>query len=127
MTPRSVQRFGAFPKPNYTPIGDWFDISRKTGGMNSAETTKNYQADLSKNKDKNEIGIEHSKGGLKYLKGIFEQYNANAQLIEKMIFFEHIGDTLFSFIVFVIFAALSEEVFFRGTIQRFLHQSLKPD
>ena len=60
------------------------------------------------------------------LKGIFEQYNANAQLIEKMIFFEHIGDTLFSFIVFVIFAALSEEVFFRGTIQRFLHQSLKP-
>ena len=61
-----------------------------------------------------------------WLKGIFEQYNANAQLIEKMIFFEHIGDTLFSFIVFVIFAALSEEVFFRGTIQRFLHQSLKP-
>ena len=60
------------------------------------------------------------------LKGIFEQYNANAQLIEKMRFFEHIGDTLFSFIVFVIFAALSEEVFFRGTIQRFLHQSLKP-
>ena len=60
------------------------------------------------------------------LKGIFEQYNANTQLIEKMIFFEHIGDTLFSFIVFVIFAALSEEVFFRGTIQRFLHQSLKP-
>ena len=61
-----------------------------------------------------------------WLKGIFEQYNANAQLIEKMIFFEHIGDTLFSFIVFVIFAALSEEVFFRGTIQRLLHQSLKP-
>jgi membrane protease YdiL (CAAX protease family) len=61
-----------------------------------------------------------------WLKGIFEQYNANTQLIEKMIFFEHIGDTLFSFIVFVIFAALSEEVFFRGTIQRFLHQSLKP-
>jgi membrane protease YdiL (CAAX protease family) len=60
------------------------------------------------------------------LKGIFEQYNANTQLIEKMIFFEHIGDTLFSFIVFVIFAALSEEIFFRGTIQRFLHQSLKP-
>ena len=60
------------------------------------------------------------------LKGIFEQYNANTQLIEKMIFFEHIGDTLFSFIVFVIFAALSEEVFFRGPIQRFLHQSLKP-
>jgi len=60
------------------------------------------------------------------LKGIFEQYNANTQLIEKMIFFEHIGDNLFSFIVFVIFAALSEEVFFRGTIQRFLHQSLKP-
>ena len=61
-----------------------------------------------------------------WLKGIFEQYNANTQLIEKMIFFEHIGDTLFSFIVFVIFAALSEEIFFRGTIQRFLHQSLKP-
>ena len=52
--PLTTTTIGAFPKPTYTPIGDWFDISRKTGGMNSAEPTKNYQTDLSKNKDKNE-------------------------------------------------------------------------
>ena len=39
-----------------------------------------------KNKDKNEIGIEHSKGGLKYLKGIFEQLNYRITRLDRVFF-----------------------------------------
>jgi len=36
---------GAFPKPSYVPVRDWFDIARETGGMNSSQTTLNYTTD----------------------------------------------------------------------------------
>jgi 5-methyltetrahydropteroyltriglutamate--homocysteine methyltransferase len=36
---------GAFPKPSYVPVRDWFDISRETGGMNASQTTTDYTAD----------------------------------------------------------------------------------
>ncbi|MBL4806449.1 MAG: cobalamin-independent methionine synthase II family protein [Rhodobacteraceae bacterium] len=36
---------GAFPKPKYVPVRDWFDISRETGGMNSSQTTRDYTTD----------------------------------------------------------------------------------
>ena len=52
--PLLTTTIGSFPKPKYTPIKDWFDISREKGGMNCAQTTRNYAADLSKNKEKNE-------------------------------------------------------------------------
>ena len=52
--PLLTTTIGSFPKPKYTPIRDWFDISREKGGMNCAQTTRNYAADLSKNKEKNE-------------------------------------------------------------------------
>jgi methionine synthase II (cobalamin-independent) len=35
---------GSFPKPDYVPIRDWFDMSRKDGSMNSARTTLDYTA-----------------------------------------------------------------------------------
>jgi 5-methyltetrahydropteroyltriglutamate--homocysteine methyltransferase len=36
---------GAFPKPGYVPVRDWFDIARETGGMNSSQTTRDYTTD----------------------------------------------------------------------------------
>lgn len=36
---------GAFPKPSYVPVRDWFDISRETGGMNASKTTTDYTTD----------------------------------------------------------------------------------
>ena len=60
------------------------------------------------------------------LKALFDEYDANSLLIEKMIFFNSLGDSLFSVFVFVILAATSEELFFRGAIQRLLHNNLKP-
>ena len=50
--PLLTTTIGSFPKPKYTPIRDWFDISREKGGMNCAQTTRNYAADLSKNQEK---------------------------------------------------------------------------
>jgi len=44
---------GAFPKPGYVPVRDWFDLARETGGMNSSQTTADYTA-ASQN-----IGAEH--------------------------------------------------------------------
>ena len=43
--PLITTTIGSFPKPAYTPIRDWFDSAREKGGMNSPETTRNYQAD----------------------------------------------------------------------------------
>ncbi len=39
---------GAFPKPKYVPVRDWFDLARETGGMNSSQTTRDYTADSNK-------------------------------------------------------------------------------
>ncbi len=33
---------GSFPKPKYLPIYDWFDSSRKFGGMNTSKTTIDF-------------------------------------------------------------------------------------
>ena len=52
--PLETTTIGSFPKPPYVPIQDWFDISRQSGGMNSAETTRRYSADLGKNRNENE-------------------------------------------------------------------------
>ena len=52
--PLITTTIGSFPKPAYTPIRDWFDSAREKGGMNSPETTRNYQADLARNIEKNE-------------------------------------------------------------------------
>lgn len=60
------------------------------------------------------------------VKTLFKQYDANAVLIEKMIFFNSFSDSVFSVFVFVILAATSEEIFFRGAIQRILHNNSKP-
>ncbi|MGR3661648.1 MAG: hypothetical protein ACU0CA_10760 [Paracoccaceae bacterium] len=43
--PIETTTLGAFPKPDYVPVRDWFDISRETGGMNSSQTTQDYTAD----------------------------------------------------------------------------------
>jgi 5-methyltetrahydropteroyltriglutamate--homocysteine methyltransferase len=45
---------GAFPKPSYVPVRDWFDISRETGSMNASQTTTDYTSDVEKNKDAHE-------------------------------------------------------------------------
>ena len=39
-----------------------------------------------KNKDKNEIGIEHSRGGIKYLKRIFEKLNYRITRLDRVFF-----------------------------------------
>jgi hypothetical protein len=43
--PLETTTLGAFPKPNYVPVRDWFDLARKTGGMNTAEKTRQYSTD----------------------------------------------------------------------------------
>ena len=45
---------GAFPKPEYLPIRDWFDSAKEKGGMNTSETTYQYSKDIEKNKDAHE-------------------------------------------------------------------------
>ena len=45
---------GAFPKPKYVPIRDWFDSAKDAGGMNTPETTYQYSKDIEKNKDAHE-------------------------------------------------------------------------
>ncbi|MFV2002329.1 MAG: hypothetical protein ACC619_05055 [Paracoccaceae bacterium] len=42
--PLITTTLGSFPKPDYVPVRDWFDISRETGGMNSSQTTRDYTA-----------------------------------------------------------------------------------
>lgn len=48
--PLETTVIGAFPKPCYVPVRDWFDISRETGGMNTALTTLDYTVDVETNK-----------------------------------------------------------------------------
>lgn len=45
---------GAFPKPNYVPVRDWFDLARETGGMNTARTTLEYTLDVEKKQKSHE-------------------------------------------------------------------------
>lgn len=45
---------GAFPKPKYVPVRDWFDAAREMGGMNAAQTTLDYTCDVEKNKASHE-------------------------------------------------------------------------
>ena len=53
-TPLETTTIGAFPKPEYVPIRDWFDLARQTGGMNTSKTTFQYSLDVKKNKDAHE-------------------------------------------------------------------------
>ena len=52
--PIETTTIGAFPKPDYVPIRDWFDLARQTGGMNTPETTRRYSEDVRKNRDAHE-------------------------------------------------------------------------
>ncbi len=40
--PLETTTIGAFPKPAYVPVRDWFDAARESGGMNTARTTRDY-------------------------------------------------------------------------------------
>ena len=53
-TPLITTTIGAFPKPKYVPIRDWFDAAKDAGGMNNSETTYQYSKDIEKNKDAHE-------------------------------------------------------------------------
>ena len=53
-TPLITTTIGAFPKPKYVPIRDWFDAAKDAGGMNTSETTYQYSKDIEKNKDAHE-------------------------------------------------------------------------
>jgi 5-methyltetrahydropteroyltriglutamate--homocysteine methyltransferase len=53
-TPLETTTIGAFPKPSYVPVRDWFDAARETGGMNTAQTTLDYTADSETDKDSHE-------------------------------------------------------------------------
>lgn len=46
--PIDTTTIGAFPKPSYVPVRDWFDASRESGGMNSAQTTRDFSTDIEK-------------------------------------------------------------------------------
>ena len=52
--PLITTTIGAFPKPKYVPIRDWFDAAKDAGGMNTSETTYQYSKDIEKNKDAHE-------------------------------------------------------------------------
>jgi 5-methyltetrahydropteroyltriglutamate--homocysteine methyltransferase len=45
---------GAFPKPDYVPVRDWFDAARESGGMNAAQTTLDYTKDVETGKENHE-------------------------------------------------------------------------
>ncbi len=40
--PLQTTTLGAFPKPDYVPVRDWFDAARFDGGMNNSEVTLDY-------------------------------------------------------------------------------------
>lgn len=46
MPPIITTTLGSFPKPEYVPVRDWFDVARETGGMNTSQTTLDYTKDL---------------------------------------------------------------------------------
>ncbi len=52
--PIETTTIGAFPKPSYVPVRDWFDAARESGGMNSAQTTRDFTVDSQKNRDAQE-------------------------------------------------------------------------
>ena len=52
--PLITTTIGAFPKPEYVPVRDWFDSAKEKGGMNTSETTYQYSKDIEKNKDAHE-------------------------------------------------------------------------
>ncbi|MGR3290911.1 MAG: cobalamin-independent methionine synthase II family protein [Paracoccaceae bacterium] len=54
LSPLETTTIGAFPKPDYVPVRDWFDISRETGGMNTSQTTMDYTADSKQNSNAHE-------------------------------------------------------------------------
>ena len=54
LNPLETTTIGAFPKPNYVPVRDWFDLAHQKGVMDSAETTLQYNLDIQKNKDTHE-------------------------------------------------------------------------
>ena len=56
----------------------------------------------------------------------FESAQASDRAVEKMLFFPTLGDQLFSMATFVLVAALSEEILFRGAVQRLLHDRTSP-
>ena len=56
----------------------------------------------------------------------FESAHASDRAVEKMLFFPTLGDQLFSLATFVLVAALSEEILFRGAVQRLLHDRTSP-
>ena len=51
LNPLETTTIGAFPKPNYVPVRDWFDLAHQKGVMDSAETTRQYNLDIQKNKE----------------------------------------------------------------------------
>lgn len=48
-TPLVTTVIGAFPKPAYVPVRDWFDLARETGGMDTSKTTRDYTRDSQTN------------------------------------------------------------------------------
>jgi len=52
--PIETTTIGAFPKPSYVPVRDWFDAARETGGMNASQTTLDYTTDSQKDKANHE-------------------------------------------------------------------------
>jgi len=52
--PIGTTTIGAFPKPSYVPVRDWFDTARDTGGMNSSQTTLDYTTDSQTDQDTHE-------------------------------------------------------------------------
>lgn len=54
-TPLETTTIGAFAKPAYLPISDWFDLARQTGSMSTSKTTLKYSMDVKKNEDAHEV------------------------------------------------------------------------
>ncbi len=52
--PLETSTIGAFPKPSYVPVRDWFDAARESGGMNTAQITLDYTVDSQKDRDAQE-------------------------------------------------------------------------
>jgi len=58
----------------------------RTGLFNNGKKNTFDSISYIKNKAKNELGIEHSKGGIKYLKEIFEKLNYNIIKLDRVFF-----------------------------------------
>ena len=57
-----------------------------------------------------------------FMQAAIESQNQGAQMVERMLFLPNSADHVASILVFVFLAAISEELLFRGVIQRYLHQ-----